>query len=94
MAPLNLDVQRVIRGYEPVFRSMLTRWLEAHLDATGESNPSVEDVSAGVAHVFSAITQGIEVSGGDPEKALEEYQDGKVYSLEEVVNGFVGEVAA
>jgi len=93
MAELNPDVKRFIRSYEPIFRSMLTRWLESHLDATGETNPSVEVVSAGVAHIFSAITQGVGVSGGQPEEAIKEYNDGKVYSWEEVLNGF-SEVAA
>jgi len=93
MATLTHDAKRVIRGYEPVFRSILTRWLEANLDATGSTNPSVEDVSAGVAHVFSAIQQGVEVRGGNPEQAMSDYNEDKCYSWEEVRDGF-REVAA
>jgi len=88
MAPLNLDAKRVIRGYEPIFRSMLTRWLEANLDATGNANPSVEDVSAGVAHVFSAIQQGVDVLGGDHATAMKEYHEGKVHTWKEVRDGY------
>lgn len=93
MAHLTPETRRYIRGYEPVFRSMLTNWLKAHLDATGKATPTLEDVNAGVAHVFDAMNHGIEVKGGDEKKSLEEYHAGEAQSWKEALHG-LREVAA
>jgi hypothetical protein len=86
MAPLSPSTMRVVRAYEPVFRSMLMAWLEAHVDSTGNTALTMSDVSAGVSHVFGAFQQGIQLEIGDSAKSLEEYNAGQSIDIDEAIN--------
>jgi hypothetical protein len=81
MANLPLTAARAIRGYEPVFRSILRRWLEAHIDATGNPSLTVDDVSAGVAHTFSAIQAGLKIDIRGEQ--VDEIEEGSLISIAE-----------
>jgi len=80
--PLPIEAIRTIRGYEPLFRRLLTRWLEVHMQVAG-SKLTPEDISAGVAHVFGAITTVQRVRGGNRDKAMAEFREGAALSVED-----------
>lgn len=85
MGKLPLDAKQQIRGYEPLFRSLLTCWLEAYMDATGNTRVTPSDVSAGVAHVFTAISEREFVEGGNDQLSFEEYERGEAKSGSDVL---------
>jgi hypothetical protein len=94
MAPLQPSVIRAVRNYEPVFRSMLIRWLEAYADATGNKRFTTDDVSAGVAHTFSAVQNGIEIDLGSIAEAEKDIAEGRVLTIAEAKRELCGQAAA
>lgn len=83
MAPLSQDAKRVVRPYEPVFRAMLVRWLEAQTEVTGNSSLTLDDVSAGVAHTFAAYGNRVKIRIGDSDKTAQEIAAGNVITIAE-----------